>query len=568
MGQEKIDKFGEILLHSGIIDMEKLQEALETQRVTKKKLGEVLVEKGFITDKQLIEALSKEYQLSVVNASSHEVSEKILKMFSYAMLSKCNAAPLAIEDGYLVVAVNDPLDLNAIQDLKNISGYKIKLVLSTLAEIKLSLNKNFGPLHSARQAIREITIKKEGAVLEKAPSSRQLEVAAQEAPIVKLVSSIIGEAIKQNASDIHFEPQRENMRVRLRIDGILYEKVIVPKELQAAVTSRIKIISGIDIAEMRKPQDGRMSVTGDNKEYDIRVSTLPDIFGEKVVLRLLDKTSIILPLESLGLIEDELKIIRSLIDKPYGMILVTGPTGSGKTTTLYSMLNILNIEARNIVTVEDPVEYELNGINQTYINVRAGYTFATAIRHILRQNPDIIMIGEIRDLETAEIAIQAALTGHLVFSTIHTNSAPGVIARLIDMNTEPFLITSSVIGVIAQRLVRKLCPYCKQDYKADDELRKLIPKELAAKKEIILSRAVGCDRCYHTGYMGRVAIFELFPMDDDIRALVLKKASEPEISRLVISKGMRTLRGSGILKALEKVTSIEEVLRTTFVERE
>lgn len=570
MLEKKQDKIGEILLGLGFIDRQKLREALENQQYVDKKLGEILIEKGMITESQLIEALSQEYHLPVVNVSEVQVEPRVQELFTYDILEKHNVVPLKIEDDYLVIAVNDPLDLGVIQDLKNISGLKVKLVLSTVDEIKSSLNKYFGHLHSAEEAIREINIKKDKKpAARKEPSHKELEIATQDAPSVRIVNSIIGEAVKQGASDIHFEPQRENMRVRLRIDGVLYAKVTVPKDLIAAVVSRIKIISGMDIAERRKPQDGRMSVNAEGKEFDIRVSTLPDIFGEKVVLRLLDKKSIILPLESLGLFEDELERIRTLIQRPYGMVLVAGPTGSGKTTTLYSMLNSINVESRNIVTVEEPVEYELSGINQTSINVRAGYTFATAIRHILRQDPDVIMIGEIRDLETAEIAIQAALTGHLVLSTIHTNTAAGVITRLIDMNTEPFLISSSVIGVIGQRLVRKLCTHCKQDYVVSSVVKeKHILGFLGTDREITLAKPVGCKKCYNLGYLGRTAIFEIFAMDDDIRGLILKKASEPEITHLVMSKGMRTLRLSGIKKAITKVTSLEEVVRVTSVEKE
>ncbi|RKY40916.1 MAG: type II secretion system protein GspE [Candidatus Omnitrophota bacterium] len=556
-------RLGDILIKWGIVDKEKLQEALRIQRLTGKRLGEILVEKGFTTEQQITEALAQEYHLPLVSLKKEEADEKLFKIFSYQTLKRYNVAPLKIENDYLVVATNDPLNLSVLQELKNISGYRIKPVMATLQDIKDFINKYFGPLYSAKEAIKEIIIEKK----EEEKSVKELEVAAHEAPVVKLVNSVIGEAIKQKASDVHFEPQRENMRIRFRIDGVLYEKMEIPKELQAAVISRIKIISGMDIAEKRKPQDGRMSISGEGKEFDIRVSTLPDIFGEKVVLRLLDKESIVRSLESLGMDRKQLELIKFLIYQPYGMILVTGPTGSGKTTTLYSILNILNDEARNIVTVEDPVEYELDGVNQTAINVRAGYTFATAIRHILRQDPDVIMVGEIRDLETAEIAIQAALTGHLVLSTLHTNTSAGAITRLLDMNVEPFLISSSVIGVIAQRLVRKLCPFCKKEYEVSLQVKKRIEEVLPKIGKFTLAKPVGCEKCFNIGYLGRIGIFEMFKVDEEIRNLILERATEQKIMGTAVSKEMNTLQVSGLKKAVEKITSLEEVMRVTFMER-
>ncbi|HEC68874.1 MAG TPA: type II/IV secretion system protein, partial [Candidatus Omnitrophica bacterium] len=340
-----------------------------------------------------------------------------------------------------------------------------------------------------------------------------------------------------------------------------------PKGLQPAVISRVKIMSGMDIAERRKPQDGRMVIGIRDREYDIRVSTLPDIFGEKVVLRILDKKSILISLDKLGLDENERSIIESLIYQPYGMILVTGPTGSGKTTTLYSILNKLNDATRNIVTVEDPVEYELEGINQTAVNVRAGYTFATGMRHILRQDPDVIMIGEIRDLETAEIAIQAALTGHLVLSTLHTNNAPGAINRLLDMNVEPFLISASLIGIIAQRLVRKLCPYCRQDYTPSEDLMKEISEYIPEPKKVKFAKSSGCERCKNLGYYRRTGIFEIVRITPQMKELILKRATEKEVTDLAIREGMHTLQQSGVVKALQKITSIEEVMRVAFVKK-
>jgi type IV pilus assembly protein PilB len=570
MGKEFDLKIGEILVEKKVITEEQLHDALEIQKMNKQRIGRILMDKGFVDEQMIIEALARQFQLPIANISEIEIEKEILEIFSYQMLKKHSVMPIKEDNGYLIVAVNDPLNLSVLQDLRNISGKRIKVVISTLTDIIATLNKYFSPLNSATAdaAIQKIKHDVEGfssktSYYSETSSLAELEMAAQDEPIVKLVNSIFEEGIKQRVSDIHFEPRKNNLRVRFRVDGILYEKVIIPAELQAAVISRIKIISGMDIAERRKPQDGRMSMA-DNK-LDVRVSTLPDIFGEKIVLRFLYKSGILLSLEELGMVAEELEMIKSLIFRPYGMVLVTGPTGSGKTTTLYSILNILNDESRNIVTVEDPVEYELDGINQTAINVRAKYTFATAIRHILRQDPDIIMIGEIRDLETAEIAIQAALTGHLVLATLHTNSAAGAITRLLDMNVEPFLVSSAVVGVIAQRLVRKLCPVCKKEYSVSGDLKKKIEAMAPGGKDYILAKPGECEECYKRGYKERIGIFEQFPVDDDVRGLILKRANESEIIKLVVSKGMNTLKVSGIKKALARVTSLEEVVRVTSV---
>ncbi|OQX81984.1 MAG: hypothetical protein B6D56_00920 [Candidatus Omnitrophica bacterium 4484_70.1] len=565
-------RLGEIFLRWGVIDKKTLDEALKIHRLTKKRIGEILVEKGVITEIQIVEALAQEYHLPKINLSTEEIDQRLLNRFPYRVLRKYNILPVRIENETLIVATNDPLNVSALQELRYISGYRTRPVLATLKDIEMCLNKYYGPLRSAEEAIKEIVSegeKAKGGSGEEL-SLKDLEVAAQEAPVIKLVNSIIAEAVKQEVSDIHFEPQRSNLRLRFRIDGVLYEKMVIPKELQPAVISRIKIISGMDIAERRKPQDGRMRLNfGKNKIFDVRVSTLPDIFGEKVVLRLLNKESIILPLEKLGMDNKELKWVHNLIWQPYGMILVTGPTGSGKTTTLYSILNILNDATRNIVTVEDPVEYELDGINQTSINIRAGYTFPTAIRHILRQDPDVIMIGEIRDLETADISIQAALTGHLVFSTLHTNNSPGAITRLLNMNVEPFLISSAVIGVFAQRLVRKLCPRCKIEYPAPQEVKERIGEFFPSltTEELTLAKPGGCEDCYQIGYSGRTGVFEILVVSDKLRQLILKRAGELEIANLALSQGMQTLQASGIKKAVEKVTSLEEVMRVTFIEK-
>jgi len=562
-------RLGEILLKQGVITEEQIYQALEDQKTNKKVIGEILIEKGLLTEQVLVEVLAKEFHLSFVDLTKEKIDEQLVKQFPAYLLKKYCVFPLRAENGHLIVATSDPLDILPLQEIGRLGNCTVKAVLATSKQIESCINKYSGPMQHATEAIKEIVAKKKESETDEISekSLEELEIAVHEAPIVKLVNSIIAEAIEQDSSDIHFEPQVNALFVRFRIDGVLYDKMTVPHDLQPAVISRIKIISGMDIAERRVPQDGRISISALDRSFDVRVSTLPGIYGEKVVLRLLAKETILISLESLGLDGSELNLLNRLIHRPYGIILITGPTGSGKTTTLYSILNTLNDATRNIITVEDPVEYELARIHQTAINVRAGYTFATAIRHILRQDPDIIMVGEIRDLETAEIAIQAAITGHLVLSTLHTNNAPGAITRLIDMDVEPFMISSAVIGVIAQRLVRKLCPFCKKEYTAPVDLQKsiadLLPKDT---EKLILAKPQGCEKCNNIGYSKRTGIFEILNMTDELRELTLKKVDETELSKQAISQGMRTLRVSGVKKALEKITSLEEVMRVAFMD--
>ena len=564
MTQEK-DRIGEYLIKSGVITEEQLRQALEAQKKTGKLLGEILVEKDFVSEEKVSKALAVQFDLEQVQLRSCTIDSSLTLMFPSDKMRQWRIFPVKLEGNSLTVAVVNPLDIKVLQRLKYLSGYRIIPVLSTPREIDTCINKYFGPLQHFNEAVQEIVTSTQGGN-EEMPL-KDLEVAAKEVPIVRLVSSILSEAIKQEASDIHFEPQKDSLRVRFRLDGILYERFSIPKGLQPPVISRIKITSGIDIAERRRPQDGRINILAGNKEYDIRVSTLPDLHGEKVVLRILDKQSIRTDLQTVGLNDNELATVFDLIKHPYGMILITGPTGSGKSTTLYSILNKLNDTTRNIVTVEDPIEYALAGINQTAVNVRAGYTFATGMRHILRQDPDIIMIGEIRDLETAEIAIQAALTGHLVLSTLHTNSAPGAILRLLDMGVEPFLISSSVVGVIAQRLVRVLCQHCAQECEISAELLKDISDYLPEAKSLQFLKPTGCKKCRDTGYRRRSGIFEIMRVTSEIKNLILKRAMEKEIAEMAIKQGMCTLQISGLAKAGKKITSLEETMRVAFVKK-
>ncbi|MBP7215783.1 MAG: type II/IV secretion system protein [Candidatus Omnitrophica bacterium] len=566
---EKNLRIGEILIKHGVINEAQLYEGLEEQKTKKKMLGAILIDKGFLTEETLLRALAQEYLLTFVDLNAEPLDESLFKNMPLDFLRKHHLFPLRVEEWRLVVAISDPLDIMSPQELGRLTGYSTKVVIATRKQIDTLLNKYFTANDHTAAAMNEIAAKKKEHDVQAAgeKSLKDLEIAVQDGPLVKLVNSILTEAIGQGASDVHFEPQAEGMFIRFRVDGVLYEKMMVPKDLQPAAISRLKIVSGMDIAERRMPQDGRMSITQEGKIYDIRASTLPGIFGEKMVLRILDKESVLLPLDHVGFDEHELEVVRHLILRPYGIILITGPTGSGKTTTLYSMLNTLNEQTRNIVTVEDPVEYELPRVNQTAINVRAGYTFATAIRHILRQDPDIIMVGEIRDLETAEIAVQAAITGHLVLSTLHTNNATGAITRLLDMGVEPFLISSSVVGVIAQRLVRKLCPHCQADYEENvDSLRSFDKAVPAGSQKITLAKPQGCEKCNQRGYSKRTGIFEILVMSDEIRKLTLQRADESELTKQAIAQGMRTLNASGVAKAIAKVTSLEEVMRVAFLD--
>lgn len=549
MGTQQSLKIGDVFLQQGLITEAQLKDALEAQKGSRKKLGEVLLEKGTINERQLLKILAATYHLPVVDLAGIIIDDKVLSLFPFEALQKYKVLPLEIKDNNLLVATSDPLDVPALQEIRRYTGgHQLKLALASLNDITVHLKKSFESIVT-HQAIRNAQ-----------------NVDAQETPILKLVDSILAQAVKEGASDIHFEPQKNELRVRFRIDGILFEKITVSKALYRKVISRIKIMAGMDVAENRKPQDGRISLKEGEQNYDIRVSTLLDMHGETISLRILNKKTISHTFDSLGLDPHEIDMIKELIRRPYGIILVTGPTGAGKTTTLYSVLNVLNQTSTNIITVEDPVEYQLEGITQTSINLYTGYSFANAIRHILRHDPDIIMVGEIRDVETAEVSVRAALTGHLVLATLHTNSAAGAITRLVEMNVEPFLLSSTVVGVIAQRLVRRLCPHCKKEVKASPEIEQAFAREISIRKPLILAQPVGCEKCFHAGYSGRVGLFEILKVTREARELILKKANDHDITKTMVEKGMKTLRMAGYKKAIEKVTSYEEVLRVTLTE--
>lgn len=551
MAANKPLQIGQLLINEGIITEAQLAEALEVQRTDKRKIGEILVDKNFVTEDQLLKVIARIYQLPLVSISQTRIDERVFSIIPFDILKKRKVFPIEATDQSITIAINDPLDVSALQEIQYNCGLQVKPVLAGNEDIVESLEKHAESFHAARSM---------------APVK---DTKTEIAPVIAVVESLIALAIKERVSDIHLEPMVDHLRVRFRIDGTLYEKMPISKDLERKVITRIKILSGMDVADSRRPQDGRMLLPLQYSDYDVRVSTLPDIMGENMVLRLLDKSFTKFSLDTLGMDLKEIDLIKKLIRRPYGMILVTGPTGAGKTTSLYSMLNTLNQPSRNIITVEDPVEYKLPGVNQTAINVKAGYTFATAIRHILRHDPNVIMVGEIRDMETAEIAIRAALTGHLVLSTLHTNTAAGAIMRLLDMKIEPFLIQSSVIAVVAQRLVRRLCVNCKKEYVPSQEvIRSLSEFGATIAPQLTLAGPVGCDQCFDTGYSGRVAVYELLPVNEEIRRLILKSPNESDITKAAVTQGMKTLRLAGLEKALSKVTTLEEIMGITFMEKE
>ncbi|MFH1853984.1 MAG: type II secretion system ATPase GspE [Candidatus Omnitrophota bacterium] len=562
------DKLGQILLNEKIITKEELDKALDVQKKEGVKLGEVLVNIGLVSEKDIVIAIAK--QLSIPYAS---YSKGLLKPAEGQELSKIVheeyarrylLLPISKHLNSLTVAFMDPLDLIAIDNLKHMTGCEINPIIATKSDLQRAINEFYGKEDLLKDAISD-SYELEEFKAEKSSEDDDLSLdelisRAEEAPIVKLVDLLLMQAIKDRASDIHIEPFKNKINIRYRIDGVLYEIPPPAKHLLPALVSRIKILSNLDIAERRLPQDGSFLVKVDKKGIDIRVSSVPTIYGEKVVMRILDKSATPLDLGELGFEAQELESFRKAIFSPHGLILTTGPTGSGKTTTLYAALNELRSPHKNISTVEDPVEYKLDGINQVQIKPRIGLTFANALRSFLRQDPDIIMVGEIRDLETAQISIRASLTGHLVLSTLHTNDAPSAISRLIDIGIEPYLISSSLILVAAQRLVRRLCPECKEAYETTPQ----IMNDFKIKQEL-LYKPKGCDYCSHTGYRGRIAIYEIIIISDKLRELTSKGAGLGDIKKVVRDMGVKSLTQAGIKKVEEGVTSLEEALSITIV---
>ena len=550
---------GEILVRERLTTPQTVEQALARGQATGERLGEALVAMGAVTSEDVLRAIAKQQDLTFLSREELPSALPLVKNLSPKYLRQYRVCPVSVENGLLTVATADPLNPVIVDDLRQFTGFSVKIVVSPAEAITEAIDRTYDGAATPLQRIVE-GMEEEGGP-EGDEDINHLRDMAFEAPVVRLVNLLIESAIDGEASDIHIEPYEDTLRIRYRIDGILFDQEAPPRRLQAAVTSRIKLMAEMNIAERRLPQDGRIRVTLRGRRVDIRVSTIPTVHGESIVMRLLDRSSVFLPLEKLGFAPDTQRHFEALIKRPHGIVLVTGPTGSGKTTTLYGALDKINSPDRKIITVEDPVEYQLKGVNQIPVKPKIGLTFATGLRHIVRQDPDVILIGEIRDLETAEIAIQAALTGHLVFSTLHTNDAPGAITRLQDMGVEPYLVASVLEGVLAQRLVRRICAACRvPDAPNPADLEALGIEGAAGAR---LWRGRGCDECRSTGYRGRTGIYELFPITEDVRSLILRRVSSREIRRGAIEAGMLTLRLDGWRKACEGVTTVEEILRVT-----
>jgi len=554
--REKTKTLEEIILEDKILTPKRLKEALEETKRAHKSLPRILVEKGFLTEPGLMALFAKQVGMEFIDLSEAQVDPSVAGLISEAMAKRYKALPIRVEDGKLVVAMSDPANIMALDDIRTLTGKEVQPALASATDILAAILR----LQSLDRSVEEI-----GGELDES-TEENFDIgpfgSSEEAPVVRLVNLIITQAVNDRASDIHVEPQEKEVRVRFRIDGVLHDVLRQPKSVQAGVISRLKIMADMDIADRRIPQDGRISLVVQKKAIDIRVASLPTVWGEKLVLRILDKSSVLLKLEDLGLSDSNFAKFESSFMKPYGMILVTGPTGSGKSTSLYATLNILNQSDRNIITVEDPVEYRLPGVNQVQTNNRAGLTFASALRSILRADPDIILVGEIRDRETAQIAIEASLTGHLVLSTLHTNDAPSAIGRLIEMGIEPFLVASSTDAIVAQRLARKLCPKCKQGYTPTLQALKENGFPLVDGESIpTLFRPVGCQKCGKTGYRGRTSVHEIMQMSEEIERLTVERRSTDEIRNMAREQGMETLRQDGMQKVRNGVTSLEEIQR-------
>ncbi len=546
-------KLGEILVENGLVSEIQLAEALAEQRVTGSRLGEIVVKKGWVTREEIEKSLTQQKGISSFNLAGYIIEPEVVKLIPEDFARKYKLMPVFVIENTLTIAMADPSNVFIIDEIQRLTRLNVEPVSAEELDIRKVHDQYYGPTGSLQEIISSIDKNK----------LADAEKLGDDAPVIKIVNYLIIQAVQTKASDIHIEPEDKLLNVRYRIDGMLHRQPSLPRDLAAAVTSRFKIMAGLDIAEKRLPQDGRIMMKVGSKDIDFRVSTCPTIHGENVVLRILDKTGLVLGLESLGFPQNTLGLFKELIASPYGIILVTGPTGSGKTTTLYSSLQLLNKDDVNIMTVEDPVEYQFPGMRQVHVNVLAGLTFASALRSFLRQDPDIVMVGEIRDLETAEIAVQAALTGHLVFSTLHTNDSPSAFTRLMNMGVEPFLISSSLLGVLAQRLLRRVCEKCKELYSPSEILLKDMGLEDKIKENIKFAKGKGCKVCSQSGYKGRIGIYELLKVTPEIQEAVLKKISADEIRNLAVTQGMVTLRRAALEKMLLGMTTPEEVMRVT-----
>jgi type IV pilus assembly protein PilB len=550
-----VKQLGDILLEDGLVTEQQLFDAHEEHQRLGRALGRVLVDRGVLTESQLVAALAQQIGMRFVDLSEFPVDGAALSSVSPVVCRRYNALPIGYDDGKLLVAMSDPANVFALDDIRSITGIEVKPVVATKSDVAAAINR----FYRADSDLDDLTMVLDNDDQEELEGLKEV---VEDAPIVKFVNLLITQAINDRASDIHLEPTERDLRVRFRIDGVLHEIMRSPRNIQAGVISRLKIMADINIAERRIPQDGRLSVNVTGKKIDLRVATLPTVWGEKVVMRVLDNSTAMLNLADLGFSDGNFDRYSASFTKPYGMILVTGPTGSGKSTTLYATLNIVSRPEINVITVEDPVEYRISGINQVQTNPKAGLTFATALRSILRSDPDVVLIGEIRDHETAQIAIEAALTGHLVLTSLHTNDAPSAMTRLVEMGIEPFLVGSALDAVLAQRLARRLCTKCKEEYVAEPEVLRSarFPWEDGMPLPTLF-RAVGCAACAKTGYRGRLALHEVMSVTEEVERLTVERASAIEIARTATAQGMRSLRLDGMDKVLLGVTSLEEILR-------
>ncbi len=553
----------ELLQQTGLFTDAQISEFLQNQQTSGQPLVTALVKTGSVPEEKLLQALATALHLPFTRITEKEIDAAARTKVPTKVVFQHNVMPMRADNGTLVVAANDPFNLTMLEAIRLVTKCRVQLALSTGADIAKALKRYYGV---GAETLDEL-MQKNVLDLEAIPemTSKDLEGGDQEASVVKFVNQIIGEAYKERATDIHMEPMENDLRIRYRVDGALHQTPVPPhlKRFQAAIISRIKVMANMDIAERRLPQDGRINVRSGGAEIDVRVSTIPTAYGESVSLRLLTRSSIFLGLESLGLSKGDEKIVRKLVELPHGIILVTGPTGSGKSTSLYAFLSTINSIDQRIITIEEPVEYELPGVNQISVKSEIGLTFASGLRHILRQDPDVIMVGEVRDLETAEIAIRAALTGHLVFSTLHTNDAPGAITRLIDMGIEPFLVSSSVEALIAQRLIRTICTACKEEYRPAPEFLHEVGFPTGDIGKVKFCRGRGCEECRFTGFKGRSAIYEILVMSEALRPLIIERASSSSIKQAAVARGMKTLRDDGWDKVKLGFTTVEEVARVT-----
>src|SRR5216110_3476569 len=570
LGQSFNRRLGDLLVADGLLTPAQLQKALGEQKGSTEKLGSILIRLGFINEDQLIGFLSRQYGVPSITLAQLDIDQDVLKLVPAPIARKYEVIPVRKMGNSLALAMADPTNVFALDDIAFMTNLQVLPLVASQTAIKKAVDRNYDSkteaitnvLSDMQTDLANVEVVEEGEEGAKVDIF-ELKESADEAPVVKLVNMVLVDAIQKGASDIHFESYEKVFRIRFRIDGVLHEMLAPPKRLESAILSRIKIMSNLDIAERRLPQDGRIKLRYSTREIDFRVSTLPTIFGEKAVLRILDKDALQLDLTKLGFDPWSLEKFNCVIHQPYGMVLITGPTGSGKTTTLYSAIHTINSPDVNIMTAEDPVEYNLKGINQVQINEGVGRTFAAALRSFLRQDPDVILVGETRDLETAQISIRAALTGHLVFTTLHTNDCPSTVARLLDMGIPPFLVSSSILLILAQRLGRKVCVGCKEPYEVDEQT--LVPYGYAStgRGRVTLHKGKGCPACNFTGMKGRVAIYECMPISDELRDGILRSVTTAELREIAQSQGMKTLRQSGLLKVLDGTTTIEEVLRVT-----